>query len=85
LGGESPQEGAARGTQQEPEPMNHDRARACQTLLARIMELHAAGGTTEEIASQVLTSEVENVAFRAAVLIEIIVHQPRLSAEEKYQ
>jgi len=66
LGGENPDEGAARGNRQEPEPSNDARARASQTLLTRIMELHIAGRSAEEIAALVLTTEPENAMFRAA-------------------
>ena len=85
MGGENPDEGAARGNRQEPEPRNDARARASQTLLTRIMELHIAGRSAEEIAALVLTSEPENAMFRAAMLVEIILQQVRLGMEEKNQ
>jgi hypothetical protein len=47
------------------------------------MELHMAGRTPEEIATQVLTTEPENAMFRAAMLVEIILHHARSCAEEK--
>lgn len=83
LGGENLEERAARGNRQTPEPRNHDPARASQTLLGRIMELHNAGHSAEEIAAQILTTEPENVMFRAAILVEIILHHLCLSTEGK--
>lgn len=85
MGGENPQEQPARGNRQEPKPLNHDRARASQTLLTRIIELHTSGHTADEIAAQVLTTEPENAMFRAAMLVEIILQQVRLGREEKNQ
>jgi len=45
---------------------------ACQVLLRRVVGLHRAGLTAEEIALQVLTTDPENVTFRGAMLVEII-------------
>jgi len=80
---ENPEERAGRGIPQEP--VNHDRARASQALLARIRELYMAGRSAEEIASQVLTTEPENAMFRAAMLVEIILHYCPCGTEEKNQ
>ncbi len=65
--------------------MECNHARASQTLLTRILELHASGRTAEEIAAQVLTTEPENAIFRAAMLVEIILHSARRCPEEKDQ
>jgi 16S rRNA C1402 N4-methylase RsmH len=65
--------------------MDRNHAQASQTLLARILELHASGRTADEIAAQVLTTEPENAMFRAAMLVEIILHQISSSTEEKNQ
>jgi hypothetical protein len=83
LFGGDPEEAIACGIRQAPEPPDHDRGRASRTLLTRIRELHLAGRSAEEIAAEVLTTEPENVMFRAAVLIEIILHQLRLATEGK--
>jgi hypothetical protein len=63
--------------------MDRDRERASQALLTRIMKLHMAGRSPEEIAVQVLTTEPENVVFRAALMIEIILHDARRAMEER--
>jgi hypothetical protein len=63
--------------------MDRNHAQASQTLLTRIMELHIAGRSPEEIATQVLTTEPENAMFRAAMLGEIILHYARRCTEEK--
>jgi hypothetical protein len=47
------------------------------------MELHIAGRSPEEIATQVLTTEPENAMFRGAMLVEIILHYARRCTEEK--
>jgi hypothetical protein len=65
--------------------MDRNHAQACRTLLTRIMELHTSGRTADEIATQVLTTEPENAMFRAAMLVEIILHQASLRTEEKNQ
>ena len=83
LGGENPGGGAAGGNGEQPEPMNRDRERASQALLTRLMKLHMAGRSPEEIAVQVLTTEPENVVFRAALMIEIILHDARRAMEER--
>ena len=85
LSGENPVERVARGDRQEPELMDRNHAQASQTLLARIRELHIAGRSAEEIATQVLTTEPENAMFRAAMLVEIILHYARRCPEEKNQ
>ncbi len=85
MGGENPGERVTRGDRQEPELMDRNHAQASQTLLARILELHASGRTADEIAAQVLTTEPENAMFRAAMLVEIILHQISSSTEEKNQ
>jgi len=85
LDGENPGERITRGDRQEPELMDRNHALASQTLLTRILELHTSGRTAEEIAAQVLTTEPENAIFRAAMLVEIILHYARRSPEEKNQ
>ena len=85
MGGENPGERITRGDRQEPELMDRNHALASQTLLTRILELHTSGRTAEEIAAQVLTTEPENAIFRAAMLVEIILHYARRSPEEKNQ
>ena len=47
------------------------------------MKLHMSGPSPEEIAVQVLTTESENVVFRAALMIEIILHYVRRAMEER--
>ncbi|MGB7592000.1 MAG: hypothetical protein WCD04_00200 [Terriglobia bacterium] len=83
LGGENPGGGAAGGNGEQPEPMNRDRERASQALLTRLMKLHMSGPSPEEIAVQALTTEPENVVFRAALMIEIILHYVRRAMEER--
>jgi len=85
LGGENPGERGTRGDRQEPELMDRNHAQASQTLLARILELHASGRTADEIAAQVLTTEPENAMFRAAMLVEIILHYACRFPEEENQ
>ena len=85
MGGENPEEGAGRGNRQKPELMECDHVPASQTLLTRILELHISGRTADEIAAQVLTTEPENAMFRAAMLVEIILHYARRCPEEKNQ
>ena len=65
--------------------MDWNHAQASQTLLTRIMELHVAGRSGEEIATQILTSEPENAMFRAAMLVEIILQYACRCPEEKNQ
>ncbi len=65
--------------------MEWDHARASRTLLTRILDLHASGRSADEIAAQVLTTEPENAMFRAAMLVEIILHSARRCPEEKDQ
>ena len=83
LGGESAEEEVGRGNRHPPEFMDHVNARPCETLLTRILELHLAGNTAEEIAVQVLTTEPENAMFRAAMLVEIILIYTSRGSEEK--
>jgi hypothetical protein len=85
LDGENPGERVARGDRQEPELMDRNHAQASQTLLARILELHTAGRTADEIAAQVLTTEPENALFRAAMLVEIILDYVRRFPEGRDQ
>ena len=82
MGGENPGGRATRGERQESQLMDRNHAQASQTLLIRIMELHTSGRTADEIAAQVLTTEPENAMFRAAMLVEIILHYARRSPEE---
>jgi len=63
--------------------MEGDHAPASQPLLTRIVELHRAGRSAEEIATQVLTSEPENAMFRAARLVEIVLHYARRGPGEE--
>ncbi len=85
MGGENPEEGAGRRNRQRAGLMECDHARASQTLLTRILELHTSGRTVDEIAAQVLTTEPENAMFRAAMLVEIILHYARRCPEETNQ
>ena len=85
MDGENPGERVARGDRQEPELMDRNHAQASQTLLTRILELHMSGRTADEIAAQILTTEPENAMFRAAMLVEIILHYARRCPEEKNQ
>jgi hypothetical protein len=82
LGGENLGERVARGDRHEPELMDRNHTQASQSLLTRIVELHNAGRSAEEIAAQVLTTEPENAMFRAAMLVEIILHYARRYPEE---
>ena len=66
-----------------PESMNLDRARASRALLARLIKLHIAGHSPEEIAVQVLTTDPENFMFRAALLVEIILDYARPGTKER--
>jgi len=83
LGGESSEKGVGRGDRHQLEFINHVHARPCDTLLTRILELHFAGNTADEIAVQVLTTEPENAMFRAAMLVEIILYYAGRFPEEK--
>lgn len=85
MGEENLEKGSGRRNRQSAELMECDQARASQTLLTRILELHASGHTADEIATQVLTTEPENAMFRAAMLVEIILNYARRSPEEKNQ
>jgi hypothetical protein len=57
LGGGNPG-GGARGKGEQPEPIKRDRECASQASLTRIMELHEAGHSAEEIAVRVLTANL---------------------------
>jgi hypothetical protein len=83
LGGETLGESVGCEDGNPPQFMNRVRARASQALLSRLMELHMAGYSPEEIAEQVLTTEPENVVFRAAIMIEIILHYAHRAAKER--
>jgi hypothetical protein len=85
LGGENTEERVAHGYWQESELMDCNPIKANQTLLTRILELHIAGRTADEIAAQVLTTEPENAMFRGAMLVEIILHYAHRQPEEKHQ
>ncbi|MBZ5545809.1 MAG: hypothetical protein LAO07_19375 [Acidobacteriia bacterium] len=85
MGGEHLGVRIARGDRQEPEFVDRNHAQACQTLLTRIVELHIADRSAEEIATQVLTTEPENAMFRAAMLVEIILEYSRRCPEEENQ
>ena len=85
MGGEDTEERVAHGYRQESELMDCNPVKAGQTLLARILELHIAGRTADEIAAQVLTTEPENAMFRGAMLVEIILQYARRRPEEKHQ
>ena len=58
-------------------------ARPCEALLTRILELHFAGNTADDIAVQVLTADPENAMFRAAMLVEIILYYANCGTEGK--
>jgi hypothetical protein len=83
LGGETLGVRVARGNRHESELIDRSEAPASQSLLTRIVELHLAGRSAEEIAAQVLTTEPENAMFRAAMLVEIILEYARCCPEEK--
>ena len=84
MGGEGTKEGVAHGYRRESVPMGCDPVNARQTLLNRILELHISGRTAEEIAARVLTNEPENVMFRGAMLVEIVLHYAGRRPEEKH-
>jgi hypothetical protein len=85
LGGEKPEEAANRRNRQRPELMERDHARASQTLLTRILDLHISGPIADEMAAQPLTTEPENAVFRAAMLVEMILHYARRCPGETNQ
>ena len=85
MGGQNPGERVTRGDRQEPELMDRNHAQASRTLLARIFDLHASGRTPEQIVEQVLTTEPENAAFRAARLVETVLHYARRYPKEENQ
>ena len=85
LGGESPEKGVGQGERHHLEFMDGVQARPCETLLTRILELHFAGNTADDIAVQVLTTDPENAMFRAAMLVEIILYYTGRGTEEKKQ
>ena len=83
MGGENPEEATNRRNRQRPELMGCDHARASQTLLTRILELHISGRTADDIAAQGLTTESEKAMFGAAMLIESILHYAHRFTEER--
>ena len=83
LGGENSGRSVAGGNGEQPEPINRDRECASQASLTRIMELHETGHSAEEIAARVLTTEPENVVFRAALMLEIILQYAHRDTEER--
>ena len=85
LGRESPEKGVGRGERQHPEVMDGVQARPCEALLTRILELHFAGNTADDIAVQVLTTDPENAMFRGAMLVELILYYTGPGMEEKQQ
>jgi hypothetical protein len=84
-GRENTEEEIRRRYRQRPELSGCDQARASQTLLTRILELHLSGRRADEIAAQVLTTEPENAMFRAAMLVEIILQYACRCPEENNQ
>ena len=85
LGGESPDNGVGRGERHHLEFMDGVQAWPCEALLTRILELHFAGNTADDIAVQVLTTDPENAMFRAAMLVEIILYYTSRGTEGKKQ
>ena len=85
LGGESPEKGVGRGERHHLELMDCVQPRPCEALLTRILELHFAGNTADEIALQVLTTDPENAMFRGAMLVEIILYYTSRGTEGKKQ
>jgi hypothetical protein len=85
LGGESPEKGVGRGARHHIEFMDAVPARPCEALLTRILELHFAGNTADDIAVQVLTTDPENAMFRGAMLVEIILYYTSRGTEGKQQ
>ena len=85
MGGDNTEESVAYGYRQASELRDCCNEKASQTLLSRILELHASGRTADEIAAQVLTTEPENAMFRGAMLVEIILQYARRRPEEKHQ
>ena len=85
LGGESPEKGVGQGDRHHLEFTGGIPARPCEASLTRILELHFAGNTTDDIAAQLLTTDPENAMFRGAMLIEIILHYTSRGTEGKKQ
>jgi hypothetical protein len=85
LGGESPEKEVDRGAPHHFEFMEAVPARPCEALLTRILELHFAGNTADDIAVQVLTTDPENAMFRGAMLVEIILYYTSRGTEGKQQ
>lgn len=81
--GENPKIPVPRTNSSEPHLTEVPHRQASQILLKRILELHSAGFASEEIAAQVLTAEPDNAAFRAAMLVEIILEYARPWAKER--
>lgn len=80
--GEDPKVPTPEANPSEPQLTEARHRQASQILLKRILELHSAGFASEEIAAQVLTAEPDNAAFRAAMLVEIILDYARPWAKE---
>jgi len=85
LGGESHEKEVGRGARHHLEFMEAIPARPCEGLLTRILELHFAGNTADDIAVQVLTTDPENAMFRGAMLVEIILYYTSRGTEGKQQ
>ena len=85
LSGESPGKEVGRGSRTQSDFMDRVQTRPCESLLIRILELHFAGHTADDIAVQVLTTDPENAMFRGAMLVEIILYYTSHCAEEKKQ
>jgi len=85
LGGESPEKGVGRGDRHHLEFMDGAPARSCEALLTRILELHFAGNTADDIAVRLLTTDPENAMFRAARLVETVLHYAGRYPKEENQ
>ncbi len=81
--GQSPEEVANHLGLHSTSLRERQHARASQALLTRILDLHNAGRSPEEIAAEILTTEPENVVFRSAILIEMILHYVNRDAFER--
>ncbi len=56
---------------------------ASPLLLTRIVALHIAGRSAEEIATRVLATEPNNAVFRAAIMIAKVLHDAHCGIEER--
>ncbi len=56
---------------------------ASPIVLTRIVALHIAGRSAEEIASRALASEPNNTVFRAAIMIARVLHDAHCGIEER--